>query len=160
VLGAGIVNSIVSLTVVFVPQITRVAESVTTGVRNMDFVEAARASGAALHHHARAHARQRAGTDFRLCHRSDLGIDDPCRGPVVSRPGDKAAGAGMGLMLNTLRTAIYVNPWVRIARRDDLRGIDLLQPAQRRNAQRHGHPELAHGEIGSNWFGVRGSPLP
>src|SRR5690348_17969893 len=45
-LGAGIVNSIVSLTVVFVPPITRVAESVTTGVRNMDFVEAARASGA------------------------------------------------------------------------------------------------------------------
>src|SRR5258706_9828276 len=45
-LGAGIVNSIVSLTVVFVPQIARVAESVTTGVRNMDFVEAARASGA------------------------------------------------------------------------------------------------------------------
>jgi peptide/nickel transport system permease protein len=37
-LGAGIVNSIVSLTIVFVPQITRVAESVTTGVRNMDFV--------------------------------------------------------------------------------------------------------------------------
>src|SRR5439155_25132969 len=32
-LGAGIVNSIVSLTIVFVPQITRVAESVTTGVR-------------------------------------------------------------------------------------------------------------------------------
>src|ERR1700694_1137385 len=29
-LGAGIVNSIVSLTIVFVPQITRVAESVTT----------------------------------------------------------------------------------------------------------------------------------
>src|SRR5260370_38702273 len=45
-LGAGIVNSIVSLTIVFVPQITRVAESVTTGVRNMDFVEAARPSGA------------------------------------------------------------------------------------------------------------------
>jgi peptide/nickel transport system permease protein len=44
-LGAGIVNSIVSLTVIFVPQITRVAESVTTGVRNMDFVEAARACG-------------------------------------------------------------------------------------------------------------------
>jgi peptide/nickel transport system permease protein len=42
-LGAGIVNSIVSLTIVFVPQITRVA-SVTTGVRNMDFVEAAQAS--------------------------------------------------------------------------------------------------------------------
>src|SRR5437879_10037249 len=46
VLGAGIVNSIVSLTVVFVPQITRVAESVTAGVRSMDFVEEARAAGA------------------------------------------------------------------------------------------------------------------
>src|SRR5882757_5877690 len=46
-LGAGIINSIVSLTVIFVPQITRVAESVTTGVRNMDFVEAARASAPA-----------------------------------------------------------------------------------------------------------------
>src|SRR5204862_1489227 len=45
-LGAGTINSIVSLTIVFVPQITRVAASVTTGVRNMDFVEAARASGA------------------------------------------------------------------------------------------------------------------
>ncbi len=79
-LGAGIVNSIVSLTIVFVPQITRVAESVTTGVRNMDFVEAARASGArAVHHHARAHARQRARPDLRLRHRPDLGVDDPRR---------------------------------------------------------------------------------
>src|SRR5207237_10430461 len=45
-LGAGIVNSIVSLTIVFVPQITRVAESVTSGVPHLDFVEAARASAA------------------------------------------------------------------------------------------------------------------
>jgi hypothetical protein len=45
-LGAGIVNSLISLTVVFVPQIARVAESVTTQVRNRDYVEAARASGA------------------------------------------------------------------------------------------------------------------
>ncbi len=45
-LGAGIFNSIVSLTIVFIPPITRVAESVTTQVRNLDFVEAARASGA------------------------------------------------------------------------------------------------------------------
>ncbi|MDU2928096.1 ABC transporter permease, partial [Bradyrhizobium sp.] len=54
-LGAGITNSIVSLTIVFVPQITRVAESVTTGVRNRDFVEAARASGASAFTIMRAH---------------------------------------------------------------------------------------------------------
>src|SRR5262249_50569531 len=45
-LGAGILNSLLSLTVVFIPPIVRVAESVTTGVRNLDFVDAARASGA------------------------------------------------------------------------------------------------------------------
>ena len=38
-LGAGIVNSLVSLTIVFIPPITRVAESVTTSVRNLDFVD-------------------------------------------------------------------------------------------------------------------------
>src|SRR5262245_21929310 len=54
-LGAGITNSIVSLTIVFVPQIARVAESVTTGVRNRDFVEAARASGAGTFTIMRAH---------------------------------------------------------------------------------------------------------
>src|SRR5437764_2184018 len=44
-LGAGITNSIVSLTIVFIPPIVRVSESVTTGVRSLDFVDAARASG-------------------------------------------------------------------------------------------------------------------
>src|SRR3546814_4455743 len=45
-LGAGITNALVSLTIVFVPPIVRVAESVTTQVRNRDYVEAARATGA------------------------------------------------------------------------------------------------------------------
>jgi len=45
-LGAGIFNAILALTLVFIPQIIRVAESVTQGVRNLDFVDAARASGA------------------------------------------------------------------------------------------------------------------
>ncbi len=39
-LGAGIFNAILALTLVFVPPIIRVAESVTTGVRNLDFVDA------------------------------------------------------------------------------------------------------------------------
>ncbi|MGP0001887.1 MAG: ABC transporter permease, partial [Acetobacteraceae bacterium] len=45
-LGAGILNSLIALTLVFIPPISRVAESVTTQVRNQDFVEAARATGA------------------------------------------------------------------------------------------------------------------
>ena len=46
-LGGGIINTIVSLTLVFIPPIARVAESVTTQVRTQDYVEAARATGAA-----------------------------------------------------------------------------------------------------------------
>ena len=66
-LGAGILNALISLTVVFIPPIARVAESVTTSVRTRDYVEAARASGAgALHHHPRAGAGQRDGPDLRL----------------------------------------------------------------------------------------------
>ena len=45
-LGAGIGNSILSLTVVFIPPLARVAETITTQVRTLDYVEAARASGA------------------------------------------------------------------------------------------------------------------
>ena len=49
-----------SLTLVFVPPITRVAESAATQVRKLDFVEAARASG------ARA-ARMRVSTCWATC---------------------------------------------------------------------------------------------
>jgi peptide/nickel transport system permease protein len=112
-LGAGIVNSIVSLTIVFVPQITRVAESVTTGVRNMDFVEAARASGAGAFTILHVHM---------LC--NVLGPICVYATGLISVSMILAAGLSFlglgtkppepewGLMLNTLRTAIYVNPWV------------------------------------------------
>jgi peptide/nickel transport system permease protein len=45
-LGPGISNSLIALTLVFVPQVVRVAESVTTQVRRLDYIEAARMSGA------------------------------------------------------------------------------------------------------------------
>lgn len=45
-LGAGIGNALLSLTLVFVPQVARIAESVTAQVRHMDYIEAARATGA------------------------------------------------------------------------------------------------------------------
>ena len=44
-LGAGLGNTILALTVTFIPPIVRISESVTTQVRGLDFVEAARASG-------------------------------------------------------------------------------------------------------------------
>ena len=46
ILGAGLQNTILALTLSFIPPICRISESVTTQVRGLDFVEAARASGA------------------------------------------------------------------------------------------------------------------
>ena len=57
--------------------------------------------------------------------------------------GTKPPEPEWGLMLNTLRTAIYVKPvGGGAAGRDDLRHLDLLQPAERRPAHRHGREGL------------------
>src|SRR5260370_31962868 len=45
-LGTGLANSIVALTIVFVPQVARIAETVTTQVRGLEFVDSAPGSGA------------------------------------------------------------------------------------------------------------------
>ncbi len=54
-LGAGIFNGLLSLTIVFIPPIARIAESVTTSVRKIEYVEAARASGASAFTIVRVH---------------------------------------------------------------------------------------------------------
>src|SRR6267154_479945 len=113
VLGAGIVNSIVSLTVVFVPQITRVAESVTTGVRNMDFVEAARASGAGPFTIMRVHMLGNVLGPIFVYATGLISVSMIlAAGLSFLGLGTKPPEPAWGLMLNTLRTAIYINPWV------------------------------------------------
>ncbi|MGX9947790.1 ABC transporter permease [Bradyrhizobium sp. BTAi1] len=112
-LGAGIANSIVSLTIVFVPQITRVAESVTTGVRNRDFVEAARASGANAFTIMRAHMLGNVLGPIFVYATGLISVSMIlAAGLSFLGLGTKPPEPEWGLMLNTLRTAIYVNPWV------------------------------------------------
>jgi peptide/nickel transport system permease protein len=112
-LGAGIVNSIVSLTIVFIPPIVRVAESVTTGVRNLDFVDAARASGAGPGTIMRVHVLGNVLGPIFVYATSLISV---CMilaaGLSFLGLGTKPPEPEWGLMLNTLRTAIYVNPWV------------------------------------------------
>ena len=112
-LGAGIVNSIVSLTIVFIPPIVRVAESVTTGVRNLDFVDAARASGAGAVTIMRVHVLGNVLGPIFVYSTSLISV---CMilaaGLSFLGLGTKPPEPEWGLMLNTLRTAIYVNPWV------------------------------------------------
>jgi peptide/nickel transport system permease protein len=112
-LGAGIVNAILSLTLVFIPPIIRVAESVTTGVRNLDFVDAARASGAGALTIIRVHILGNVLGPIFVYATGLVSVS------MILASGLSFLGLGVtppepewGLMLNTLRTAIYVNPLV------------------------------------------------
>jgi peptide/nickel transport system permease protein len=111
VLGAGIGNSLISLTLVFIPPIARVAESVTTQVRNQDFVEAARATGASAPRIIVQHVLANV-TGPILTYASSLVSIAIIISSGLSFLGLGAAPptADWGLMLNTLRQAIYVAP--------------------------------------------------
>lgn len=112
-LGAGIFNSIVSLTVVFIPPIARVAESVTTQVRNLDFVDAARASGAGALTIIRVHILGNVLGPVFVYATGLVSVSMIlASGLSFLGLGTKPPEAEWGLMLNTLRTAIYVQPMV------------------------------------------------
>jgi peptide/nickel transport system permease protein len=110
-LGAGIINSLVSLTLVFIPPIARVAESVTTQIRNQDFVEAARATGATDLMIIRHHILNNVTGPILIYASSLISVS------IVLASGLSFLGLGVnppnaewGLMLNTLRASIYVAP--------------------------------------------------
>ncbi|MBE9635275.1 ABC transporter permease [Salipiger mangrovisoli] len=112
-LGAGIVNSLVSLTIVFIPPITRVAEAVTSGVRALDYIDAARATGASALTVIRVHV---IGNVLSPIFVYATSLTSVC---MILAAGLSFLGIGVrppepewGLMLNTLRSAIYINPWL------------------------------------------------
>jgi len=112
-LGAGIVNSLLSLTIVFIPPILRIAESVTTSVRTLDFVDAARSSGASAFTIIRVHILGNVLGPIFVYATSLISV---CMilgaGLSFLGLGTKPPEPEWGLMLNTLRTAIYINPGV------------------------------------------------
>ncbi|MYZ48623.1 ABC transporter permease [Propylenella binzhouense] len=112
-LGAGILNAIMSLTIVFIPPIIRVAESVTTGVRNLDYAEAARATGAGARSIVLVHVLPNVLGPIFIYATSLVGVS------MIIASGLSFLGLGIkppdpewGLMLNTLRTAIYSQPMI------------------------------------------------
>jgi peptide/nickel transport system permease protein len=84
VMGGGMANGLVALTLVFIPPLCRISETATTQVRNLDFVEAARASGASGLSIIPA---QRHGAGLHLCVEPDLGVDPPRRRSVIPGTG-------------------------------------------------------------------------
>ncbi|WP_298928705.1 ABC transporter permease [uncultured Ramlibacter sp.] len=112
-LGAGTTNSLISLTIVFIPPLARVAESVTTQIRHRDFVDAARASGAGAFTIVRVHVLGNVMGPIFVYATSLVAVS------MILASGLSFLGLGVkppepewGLMLNTLRTAIYIEPWL------------------------------------------------
>ena len=110
-LGTGIFNAILALTVVFIPQMVRVSEAVTTGVRNLDYVEAARATGAGRMTIVRVHVLPNVLGPIFVYATSLISVAMIlASGLSFLGLGTKPPDAEWGLMLNTLRTAIYTQP--------------------------------------------------
>jgi peptide/nickel transport system permease protein len=112
-LGAGVVNAVVSLTIIFVPPISRVAESVTTQIRNRDYVEAARVTGASPLTIIRVHVLGNVLGPIFVYSMSLISVSlILASGLSFLGLGSSPPQAEWGLMLNTLRTAIYTQPMV------------------------------------------------
>jgi len=112
-LGNGLTNSILALAVVFIPPMVRVSETVTTQARGLDFVEAARASGTTTLQVIRYHVLANVLGPILVYATSLISVS------IILSAGLSFLGLGVtppqaewGLMLNSLRQAIYVQPYV------------------------------------------------
>lgn len=112
-LGSGIGNTILALTITFIPPIVRISETVTTQVRGLEYVEAARASGARPLSIIRFHILNNVLGPILVYATSLISIS------IILAAGLSFLGLGVtppdtewGLMLNNLRQAIWVNPVV------------------------------------------------
>ena len=133
-MGGGMVNGMLALTLVFIPPMCRVAETATTQVRALDFIEAARASGAGTLTIIRYHVLGNVlGPVFIYASSPGQRQHPAGLGPVVSRPGREAADAGLGAdAQHAAPVDLRRADRLRAAGRGDLHHLDLLQPGQRR----------------------------
>jgi peptide/nickel transport system permease protein len=112
-LGGGIFNQMLTLTVVLIPPICRVAETATSQVRSLDFVDAARASGASTISILFSHVLINVLSPVLVYSSTLVSIS------IILASGLSFLGLGVspptadwGLMLSTLRQSIYVQPLI------------------------------------------------
>ena len=110
-LGPGIFNAMLVMMLVFVPPLIRVAESVTTSVRTLDYVDAARATGASSLTIVRVHVLPNVVGPIFVYATTLVSVSMIiASGLSFIGLGVKPPQAEWGLMLNNLRTAIYSQP--------------------------------------------------
>jgi peptide/nickel transport system permease protein len=112
-MGGGIGNGMLALTLVFIPPMCRVAETTTTQVRALDYIEAARATGAGTFAIIRYHVLGNVLGPVFIYASSLVSVS------ILLASGLSFLGLGVhpptpdwGLMLSTLRQSIYVVPSV------------------------------------------------
>ncbi|MBV9554122.1 MAG: ABC transporter permease [Alphaproteobacteria bacterium] len=112
-MGGGIGNGMLALTLVFIPPMCRVAETATTQVRALDYIEAARATGAGTITIIRYHVLGNVLGPVCIYASSLVSVS------ILLASGLSFLGLGVrpptpdwGLMLSTLRQSIYVVPFV------------------------------------------------
>ena len=112
-MGGGMGNGMLALTLVFIPPLCRVAETATTQVRALDFIEAARATGARTATIIRYHVLGNVLGPVFIYASSLISVS------ILLASGLSFLGLGVrppmpdwGLMLSTLRQSIYVVPLV------------------------------------------------
>jgi peptide/nickel transport system permease protein len=110
-MGGGMINGIISLSLVFTPAMCRVAETATAQVRNLDYIEAARASGAGTLTIIRHHVLGNVLGPVFIYASSLVSVS------ILLASGLSFLGLGVqppepdwGLMLSTLRQSLYVDP--------------------------------------------------
>jgi peptide/nickel transport system permease protein len=112
-LGGGITNQLLTLTVVLIPPLCRVAETATSQVRTMDFVDAARSTGASTLSILFTHVLINVMSPVLVYASTLVSVS------IILASGLSFLGLGVspptadwGLMLSTLRESIYVQPLV------------------------------------------------
>jgi peptide/nickel transport system permease protein len=110
-MGGGIVNGIIALSMVFTPAMCRVAETATAQTKNLDYIEAARASGAGTLTIIRHHVLGNVLGPVFIYASSLVSVS------ILLASGLSFLGLGVqppepdwGLMLSTLRQSLYVDP--------------------------------------------------
>jgi len=112
-LGPWLPNTLISLSIVFIPRVVRVAESATVQVKGLEYIAAARASGSGVGPIVRHHLLANVLGPILVFASTQVSLS------IILAAGLSFLGLGVtppaaewGLMLSTLRQSIYVNALV------------------------------------------------